>query len=476
MKPYIFTLLLLLSAVGNSYAQDNVIPFADGHSVFTTRNAEESLLWKHELLKSAKKSIEMATGYAQGQVFQSTLDIFSEKLMTNPDIVIHLTISDASSFITEENRLFLELLATTFPGRFRYLCICNSGLLSQEGGFYRTSVHMKLIVVDEKYFMLGGTNLVDHMSRSNPEEAPPPANWEEEHLPKAVCDMDVVAMGPMAKKLRKEFFTLFSLFSTPGASLRNGDGPFTPPQDLCFPIKEDEKTAIPNFDGKHDLVKDVKAFALISGPRLQLHAIGNLYQQLINEARSTIHLGHMYFFPTPRIYEALLEAVNREVEISLITNTLHSRFTPSEFTIGLYADLSRSHYLPLMMGHPYSAFGWIQAENDSPKKSSIYEYNRDSVLYHKKTMTVDHRYAVLGSYNLGSKAENANFEIAIFFDAPLVAAQFDQLLEIDQAQAKKIEVSQARNWYFSIFHRVASWFQGTFFDGLILDTSEQGRP
>lgn len=470
---FIATLFASSPCRANENVNAEFIPFVDGHAICTTTNVDESLIWKYTLIKGAKRSIEMSAGVANGQVFQEVLDIFAHQLETNPVITIHLMVSEAPFMIKEHNRAYLEQLATTYPGRFHYLCMEVTGPITQEGWIYTTENHIKLIVADEKYFMLGGTNLLDNLHRSNPDDATSPTGMAESFLPRAASDMDIVAKGPMAEKLRREFFILFDLYKTK-APLWHDAGPHVPEIDAYFPVAEVEQGSISAFDDNPAVVHNVKAYTVLSGPRMQLHQIGNTYQTLIDHADSSVQLAHMYFFPTPRVYEAIVRAGQRGIEMTLITNTLNIRLPPSNSTIALYCHLSRSNYLPFLMGHWYNPFEWIQARYDTPVNSSIYEFDQEYVLYHKKVMTVDHRYSVVGSYNLGSKSENSDYEIAIFIDSPIITNQVEQILENDKLLSNKVQMIEALDWYFNPFHRLVSWFESTFFDGLILDTTHQG--
>ena len=379
--------------------------------------------------------------------------------------------SEAANLISPENRAYIALLTVSYPGRFHAVYSQNTGLIFQERQLYTTENHLKLLIVDEKYFLLGGTNLVDSLSRSTAEDAQG-TDPLLHLLPKGASDMDIVVSGPMAKKLREEFYTIFEMYKT-NTSLSNSAGPFTPQSSEYFPIAEEEKASIPAFEGSPSVSRGVAAYAVISGPRFQLHAIGDLYTGLINSAQSSIQLANMYFFPTPRLYDALLEAANRGTALSLITNTLNFKIALSNSSIALYAQLNRSNYFPMIMGRTYNSFQFLQAALETPKNVTIYEYSQAYILFHKKVMTVDGRYIVIGSYNLGSKSEDADFEVALFVDSPAVTAQVNQILDMDKTCSNLVSWHQAYDWYFNPIHSIPSWAQNTLFDGIILD---QGSP
>ena len=439
-----------------------------GHDVLVTENADETTEWKYELLRNAQSSIELSTGLSGGKVLQNMLAIIKDKLITNSAIRVHILVAD-SMMLKDADRSELLLLSIRFPDRFQALINANTGLIMQEGRVHTTENHIKLLIVDEKYFILGGTNSFENLCRGAPPTNSIPEDFLDGFLSAAVRDMDIVVSGPwMAHKLRHEFYTLYHLYQG-GVSLRNDAGPYMPSQTNYFSIKEEARTSIALFDCNAAVVKNTSLYAVISGPRLQLHMAGNLYASLIDKARFSIELGQLYFFPVAPIQTALQSASQRGVSISLITNGLNKRLEPSTALIPLYGYLNRSNYLPLIMGRHYSFWEYLQAKLDTPNSATIHEYEIQHALYHKKVMTVDQRYALIGSYNLGAKSENADFEVIAMLDSPEVALQIERVLAADKASSKKVAVSEATTWYFDPFYSLTRWAQKTFLDGILLD-------
>lgn len=439
-----------------------------GHDVLVTENADETTEWKYELLRNAKCSIELSAGLSGGKVLQNMLAIIKDKLTTNPVIRVHVLVSE-SMMLKEADRSELISLSTIFPDRFQALINANTGLIMQEGRLHTTENHIKLLIVDEKYFILGGTNSFENLCRGAPPADSISEDFLDEFLSPAVRDMDIVVSGPrMAHKLRHEFFTLFHLYET-GASMRNDAGPYMPSQTNYFPIRGEARTSIPLFDLHPCVMKDASLYAVISGPRHQLHMAGNLYASLIDKAQYYIELGQLYFFPVLPIQNALQAASQRGVRISLVTNGLNKRLQLSTALIPLYAYLNRSNYLPLIMGRHYAFWEYLQAKLDTPNCAIVYEYDVQHALYHKKVMTVDERYTLIGSYNLGAKSENADFEVIAMIESPGVALQIERVLAQDKASSKIVTVSEATTWYFDPFYRLTRWAQSTFLDGIVLD-------
>lgn len=476
-----FTVLLLCFLISATLSLYSDIPTPEfpesllksGHDILVTENADETTEWKYELLRNAKCSIELSAGLSGGKVLQNMLAIIKDKLTTNPVIRVHVLVSD-SIMLKDADRSELLSLSEAFPERFQALINANTGLIMQEGRVHTTENHIKLLIVDEKYFILGGTNSFENLCRG----APPADNIAEDFLDgflsPAVRDMDIVVSGSkMSHKLRHEFYALFHHYQT-GASMRNDAGPYMPSQTDYFPIRAEARTSIPLFDSHPCVVKNASLYAVISGPRHQLHMAGNLYASLIDKAQFSIELGQLYFFPVLSIQTALQNASQRGVMISLITNGLNKRLQLSTALIPLYGYLNRSNYLPLIMGRHYAFWEYLQAKLDTPNSATVHEYDVQHALYHKKVMTVDQRYALIGSYNLGAKSENADFEVIAMIDSPEVALHIERVLIQDKTSSKRVAVSEATTWYFDPFYRLTRWAQSTFLDGIVLD--KEHRP
>lgn len=154
--------------------------------------ASASYSAKKALIASAKNSIEIIGSYAGGVHFQEVLDIIESKLEENTGLRVHILFCPDMS--TQEDFDRVASLKKRYPGFFEY-CI-SPAKLSFSAPHTREN-HSKLIVVDEKYFVLGGTSI---FSRLNKEQAS--LKEEETHLTcaagmleKSVQDMDAVGRG-----------------------------------------------------------------------------------------------------------------------------------------------------------------------------------------------------------------------------------------------------------------------------------------
>lgn len=473
----LFVLALFINT--SSYATTSSIVVAhftddclvSGHKVYVTKSTDDTTWWKLELLRNAKQTIEMATGYAGGEVFLKVLATLEEQLASNPNIQIHLMISQNSGLLSDGEKRLLVDLGARYPNNLHYQVNNPTGLMMQAKGVYVTENHMKLIVIDEKYYLLGGTNLIDNQSHGKVDLTYKPERIQDAFLPRASCDMDVVISGPTAKRMREEFFQIYELFKS-GKSLKDSAGSFFFENTGMIKVMEDQKAHMDAFENNPEVVEDAKIYALISGPRFQNHEIGNLYEHYIKNAQMSIDLAHMYFFPIEDMFHDLIESVNRGVKMSVITNGTRMKTTPANASFATYAYINRGNYVPVMFGKEFKFWQKNDVKKMKPKDTVVYEYNVDYTLFHKKVMVVDRQISMIGSYNLGKKSENSDFEVEVVIDSAGVAAKILDVLENDKLSANKITVKQAIDWHFSFFYNLVKAFESFFFDGIILSVDQ----
>lgn len=465
-------LILFVVFIVQPFCTLSAIPFSDslmesGHSAYLTKDADETTEWKSLLIQEANTSLEISTGYCLGQVFENLLREVHLKLESNSSIKVHMHMFQVLGFISTDHIGYLEALKTLFAGRFYYVITTDSDVLKQEDKAYISENHTKLIIVDEKYYLLGGTNLVDPLSSKDVNKYPIANNLAGQFFPRAAYDMDAIIRGPMAKKLRKEFFNLLALHDS-GESIQSHVGEFQPETTAYYPVEEGDKACIAHFDDNADTAHDVRVFGVIAGPRMQLHTIGNMYEQTIKNARESIDIGNMYFFPRKTIYEELMRAVNRNVALSVVTNGLREDNALNNISIDMYGYINRLNYFPVMAGRHYSMWEMFSSINADKGNTEIYELKVSSVLYHKKVMTVDGRYSIIGSYNLGMKSEDAAYEVATIIDSPIIAAQMKAVLADDQTHSEKISFTRALGWYFNPYYNITEAIEKRFMDGILL--------
>lgn len=466
MIKYIFLIIIAFSSLTAIPFTENLM--VNGHSVYLTKSAGETQEWKIRLIQEAKLSLEISAGYCMGTVFEELLDAIGIKLQTNSQIRVYLMgVQMAGCPFTASNHKKIANLLDQFPDRFSFLMTEDSELTNQENKVYISENHTKLMIVDEKYLLLGGTNLADCFSTADISKYPVSDTAAGKLMQLAACDMDVIISGPIAQKIRHEYFKLFAFFET-GQKLEVFHGEYNPEPTYYLSVENEGRAHIVCFEDNPETARNASVFGAISGPRFGQHTIGNMYEYIIDQAAASIDIGNMYFFPRESIYNALLNAVNRDVAVTLVTNGPHDDFIATNSLRFFYGYMNRKNYFPLMCGAHFSIWDCFKGKEAEKKSTQVFELNISGVLLHKKVMTVDHLYSIIGSYNLGMKSEDAAFEVAVIIESPEIAMQLKNVLIKDQIFSTPISFNQALGWYFDPYYLILNELERKFFDGIIL--------
>lgn len=461
---FLFCLSLFIPSALLSFNEELM---QEGHSIYLTKNADESQEWKLRLIQEANVSLEISAGYTMGIVFEEVLNTIQEKLQTNSQIKIHLMLVEIFDFISKENFEMIVSLQTQYPDRFKVVITPGSDLVNYDNKAYLTENHIKLIIADEKYFILGGTNLVDPLSTADTSKYERFSTLASRFFPNAASDMDAIISGPMAKNLRHDFFHLYSIY-TSQIPLHNGEKEIEGLQTDYFPVEEKDQACIAFFDDNSETIPSARVYATIAGPKIKLHSIGDMYEHIICKSESSIDIGNMYFFPRASIYDALIGAVNRNVALNLVTNGIHDQVSLSNASRNWYGFMNRGNYFPVMGGKKYGKWEFFEASKAKSKAVAIYELDLIDVLFHKKVITTDERYCIIGSYNLGIKSEDAAHEVACLIESPAAAIKMKKILLEDYANSRKIPFNEAMGWYFDPYYNLVNEIEKNFFDGLLL--------
>lgn len=439
----------------DAYCQSAIAaPFVMGHDVLVARTPEETLLWKKELIKSANCSIEFFAGFTGGPLLEETLLLFEVELARKPELTVHFFVASCPLFGWADQRK-VELFAQRYPGRFHYLIRgmsalrCGMGLVTSEN-------HIKLLIVDEKYLVVGGTNLFHCHSRS---QVPKDLKWDgvvDHFNPKACMDMDMVIKGPIVSSLRTELFELWALYES-CADLKD-ECRFEAEETRFFAVLPPEATVVQAFEENARVIRDVPVKAIVSGPRRSLGACSAEYARLVSEAQHSIDLMHMYISPVEEVHNSLIEASRRGVAITLITNGAGDACPMVTKAIGAY---NRPNILPLLLGRKFRMNERAQAEASQALECTAYAYEVEDTLYHKKVMVLDDRISVIGSYNLGHKSHYGDYEIVVEVDSPELAQQIKQVMKQDIACAHLCSREELTEWYFGLGPRSLALLEGS---------------
>ncbi len=386
-----------------------------------TKDGPDSLSWKEELIRSARKSIVLSGCYCGGRVFDSTLDLIKTQMETYPELTCSILSSDV--YITEENQTRIMALKEQFDARFS--CVVSPELFPYSspvtGDFSISSNHTKVLVIDYgSYFMVGGTGLVSSFAEqkgvSEPENIEPKSSWFETAVDslfkmRAFRDMDFVfrsEINGIGTKIYVEMSKLIERMrhlQVKEMHVPNSDWPVAA-ERTCSRFE--------NMETRQD---DLRVSCYTSGPESE----GNLFfEEMIAEidaATTSIVIDHLYFQPPERLFDALVRASNRNVQITVLTNKNGSKSPGSH---ALYTERSRYYARSLFEGRPKANI-------------ELFEYDVPYTSLHKKLVVIDGKKCLLGSANMGKKSlENLDYEINLKIDSEGFAEEVIKSIEEDK--------------------------------------------
>lgn len=252
--------------------------------------------------------------------------------------------------------------------------------------------HRKLLIVDGRSAILGGTDISDHYARPSYERlahgeiAPDKGGWH---------DVDVRIEGPAAATLQHIFLETWRRQGGEALS-----GPYLPapgPRGRC------------------------RLRIAAAHPGAPDNAVHQAYLDALRRARSSVHIANAYFMPDRATEAALCAASRRGVAVTLLLPGV------SDFTM-------------LVCGQ--------HAYYDRLLEAGVRIFELQRRLLHAKVAVVDERWCTVGSANLDMRslahAEEVN---ALMLDRD-IARRLRAMIEDDIAQAHRIlpEAWRARPW------------------------------
>lgn len=417
----------------------------EDNAVLLCENSLETLEMNLEFIKNAKQSVEFSLCFAGGETLRAILDAAGVALTSSHEVTVYFIAEPI--LMSNEDRELIESYRQYYGDRFHFLY--GNGNVTFSPDIAMTQMHVKTLIVDELYFMVGGSNYDDASCTDGScmVKRKEDATFAQKGLAAGNRDQDIVGRGStVAKELREAFHELYAVvehFTQTG--IFEKDPAYFKGKSHYWPLRDTRKAFVTSFETHPDLVEGVDVKMFMCAPAYDPNPITTEYGRLIREAKESIEIGNLLFSPDEPVREELLNAVNRGIELTLITNG-YGRC--SKFFDTVMAWSNRVNYTPLHYGRDFYIWEGSHAARCERRKSRIFEYNVSDVLYHKKVMIVDKRYVVIGSYNLGRRSNKADFEMVVTIDSPLVAEQLHKVLERDKKLSTEVSAEEARGWYF----------------------------
>lgn len=438
-KTYLLILLILFFTPFQGMAKEK-------NSVIVCENGLEMFGWDLEFVRHAEHSIDALVCFFGGSTARALLTEIEARLEEVPTLQVHVLASPV--FIEPADWELIYHLQKRFPNNF-HLELCSQ-IVKLLPDLVTIDNHIKMFIVDETYFSAGGTNLEErHCAEGT---YTPDINDQHEGelkerlLPAGMRDQDVVGRGPIAKELRTAFFELYSLWEYYNQTSLLKVDPQTFQSNLYY-FEVPSHPYVERFEHS-DRVRDLddkQIKMIVGGPHQKKNAITQEYIRLIQKARHEIILSHFYFFPSDPILKALMEAVNRGVKLTVITNGLSD---DSPESAKFFAWANRVSYVPIFYGNTYHFWDAVRVAKFPVRNTQIYEYHVPNVFLHKKSMLVDHNIFVVGSYNMSMKSALGDYELILVIDSEEVNQDARRIHAVDLQYSKPVTPVEARRWYF----------------------------
>jgi cardiolipin synthase A/B len=350
-----------------------VAPLRQGNRITILRNGCEIFPAMLDAIREARQTIDFATYvYWTGSIAPEFADALAERATAGVAVNVLLDAVGAAKMdreLVERLEAAGAKVAWFRPPRWYTLHKLNN----------RT--HRKILVVDGRVGFTGGVGIAEEWT-GNCED---PGHWRDTH---------VRVEGPVVRDLLGGFLDNWA--EATGAILAGG-------------------AHLPDLDGFDD---GVQAQVTRSAAEKGSTDAEQLFYSAIVGARSRIWLTTAYFAPRRAFVDALCQAVERGVDVRVVTNGPH-----------IDKEVVRQ------AGHRS-----YQRLLDCGVR--VFEYQR--TMMHAKTLLVDDQWATVGSINFDNRSFALNDELNISFRDPALVATLEKHFLQDLEDARELDVSSWR--------------------------------
>ena len=160
---------------------------------------------------------------------------------------------------------------------------------------------------------------------------------------------------------------------------------------------------------------DAKAHVVWTSPAGSPSTLKLLHYMAVRAARKSITIQNPYFLPDPDARKALLDAVQRGVEVRIMIPATEASDSP------FVQHASHHHYGTLLKGGV-----------------KLYDYQR--TLLHQKVIAIDGCWAAVGSTNFDDRSFEVNDEVSLVVCDERIAQELEQTFADDLRHARKVEL------------------------------------
>ncbi len=255
--------------------------------------------------------------------------------------------------------------------------------------------HRKLLIVDGRIAFLGGINISGvyssgSLSRGSTSSGNTPPKSSIDGIPWR--DTHIQLEGPVVAEFQKLFME-------------------------TWVVQKGEPMAQRNYYPQPQRMGSDVVRAIGSSPKDEYSLIYATLLSAILNAETTVYLTNAYFAPDPQLLTALEDAARRGVDVKLIL--------PGKTDSWLIFHAGRNYYQRLL-------------------KAGVKIYERQGVILHTKTGSVDGVWSTVGSTNLDWRSFLHNYELNAVVLGAEFAAQLQVLFDEDLKNSRQVTLEEWR--------------------------------
>lgn len=415
----------------NSISKDFELgQWTTGNAIHVSGSAKETTQWKLDFIKSAKKSIEISGSICGGKVFREALQAMAERMEKVKKLKV--TLVTTPDLLEREDIALLNKMAKVFPQQFEYLN-ASSYYNSKK---YKVETHRKTLIIDEKYYIVGGTNFQDRLTKeASAKEKPNLFSWDT-LLGSGSSDMDFIGRGHMlAKSLRIDFFELFTELKTYQNGLKS------PSKSRgYFPLtSKGKKASIKKFDLHPHVVENVEVKATAGRWDTEKNGCIQEYKRLIKAADKSLTIAHMYFDP-PKEVDRVLSSKALKVPVTVLTSGVKSS-----------VPLSNQFFA-------YANQNYCKKLLKTSDKVNVYTYNNGNNIFHMKVLVSKGSkgsQVFVGSSNLGGKSHQ-DYELGLTVRNEAIANRVMSVVKRNLQNSEKFVLKPSSGFFEKIQRRLTT--------------------
>ncbi len=352
---------------------------------------EASLAWKKALVENAKHSVEIS-GYCGGKPFLEILQLLENKIRGNE--FFKARIMTNTHTMSEEDKEEVKRLSLSYPGNFEAVII-NNGLWTLHPDLIRHEDHVKMVIADQCWCVMGGTSLNNQLlSHGEVTKAGGPFS----DICDGTADIDLASKGEIAQAMKQQFDQLWSKWKR---LLQLSEKPSLDTGHTFEYFTEKAVIEMPEMHEK-PIADKVECQLILSMPEQGKDNFGKKkLLKMIEGANKEILIANMSL-NHKEIIRSLKRAIKRGISVKVITNGNHSK---ASFASKTLSPRNRVHYKSLMNAAKQTSNGHFE----------IREYGKHDILFHPKVMIVDRKKSVTGSFNIERESVVCDDDLMVYF-------------------------------------------------------------